>query len=228
MQAEINGIDKKNLVEAFAVSCTYHAGDSCVAAVADVSCAIAAGQRIALVGASGSGKTSLLHLLGGLISPTAGTVRWPAMETKQANLLRSRSFIFQNPSLLPPLTILENTELPMLLTGEGEALARLRAQNELEQVGMIALANKLPEELSGGQAQRVAAARALSIRPALLLADEPTGQLDRQTGLELIDRILRAADYTGAAVIIATHDEDVAARMQRIWRMSRGKLEVDH
>lgn len=226
MFAELREPKKPRLVEAVGISSNYRIGNKLVAAVAEVSCTVTAGQIIALTGASGSGKTTLLHLLGGLTLPTTGEVRWPALEEGRINRNRYISFIFQNASLLAPLTVLENTELPMLLAGEEKVAARARAQVELERLGVAALADKLPEELSGGQAQRVAAARALTIRPALLLADEPTGQLDRQTGKELIDHILQAAEYTETAVIIATHDGDVANRMQHVWQMRKGKLEV--
>jgi putative ABC transport system ATP-binding protein/lipoprotein-releasing system ATP-binding protein len=226
MHKDISLLKAENLVELRDVSCTYCISGQCLEAVAKASCKITAGQKIALIGASGSGKTTLLHILGGLIAPTDGNVSWPVIKAQHMEVKRCVAFIFQNPSLLPPLTVLENTELPMLLAGTGEKTARERAQAELKRVGMLALADKLPEELSGGQAQRVAAARALAVRPALLLADEPTGQLDRQSAKDLIDVILEAVQEGDGAVIVATHDGNVADRMQDLWKMNRGILEV--
>ena len=168
----------------------------------------------------------MLHLLGGLDNPTSGKVSWPALgEQAQLRPLKI-GFVFQMPSLLPPLTAVENIELPLLLAGEDENAARMAALEALERLELESLADKLPEELSGGQAQRVAMARTLATRPRLILADEPTGQLDHATARHLLDVLIAALDGTGIALVVATHDPLVAERMKRVWRMQHGVLEV--
>ena len=134
------------------------------------------------------------------------------------------SFVFQEPSLLPALTVVENVELPLLLLRVDAATARRRALNELEALGLTALADALPEELSGGQAQRVGFARALVTEPQLVLADEPTGQLDRATAQELLGTVLAALDASGAALVLATHDDELANRMTDVWHVRHGEL----
>ncbi|MEO7908335.1 MAG: ABC transporter ATP-binding protein [Roseiflexaceae bacterium] len=203
----------------------YQRGAATVVALQDATCMIAPGDRIALVGRSGSGKSTLLHLLGGLDTPTSGTVAWPALGARDSLRPTKVAFVFQMPSLLPPLTVIENVELPLLLGGADPLTARTAAQQALEQMGLAALADQLPEELSGGQAQRVAVARALAYRPRLILADEPTGQLDRPTAQHLFDVLLAALAGTDTALVVATHDLAVADRMQHAWQMRQGILE---
>ena len=203
----------------------YPRGEAAVPALAEASCAVFPGDRVALVGPSGSGKSTLLHLMAGLDAPTSGAVSWPALGPADGLRPGKVALIFQAPSLLPALTVAENVGLPLLLAGAA-AGARAAALAALGRVGLAGLAEKLPEELSGGQAQRVAAARALVGSPALILADEPTGQLDRATGDRLLDQLLAALQPGRTALVIATHDPSVACRMRTVWRLDRGVLRV--
>ncbi|GAA4018945.1 hypothetical protein GCM10022631_35170 [Deinococcus rubellus] len=195
-----------------------------VAALKRASLRIFPGDSIALLGLSGSGKSTLLHLLGGLDQPTGGELSWPALGDS-ADLRPSKvAFVFQAQSLMPPLTALENVALPLLLLGAAPDDARQRAADALETLDLLSVAQQLPEELSGGQAQRVAVARALVTNPQLILADEPTGQLDSQTAQHLMD-VLLAALGPDTALVMATHDETVARRLKTVWRMKDGILE---
>ena len=203
---------------------TYRQGAAAVRALVHASCTIRQGDRIALVGRSGSGKSTLLHLLGGLDTPSAGTLAWPALGMRETLRPAHVAFVFQTPSLLPALTAVENVALPLLLNHAPPAAAHAAAALALAQVGLEALANQLPEELSGGQAQRVAVARALATRPQLILADEPTGQLDHPTAQHLFDVLLEALAPTDTAFVVATHDLAIAARMTTQWQMREGVL----
>lgn len=204
--------------------CFSHGGEE-VWALIDASCRVLAGERIAVVGPSGCGKTTLLNLMAGLDEPTTGTVRWPALEPVSSLRPAHIAVVFQTISLILALNCLENVELPLLLAGNGST-ARTKAKEALETLGIAELANHLPDELSGGQAQRVAMARAMAAAPDLLLADEPTGQLDRANSTLLLDRVLEWQSRSGAALLIATHDETVAQRMGQVWRMDHGRLAV--
>jgi len=203
----------------------YQRGGATVVALQEATCAIAPGDRIALVGRSGSGKSTLLHLLGGLDTPTSGTIAWPALGLRETLRPTQVAFVFQMLSLLPPLTVVENVELPLLLGGIDPPAARAAAHDALERIDLVPLADRLPEELSGGQAQRVAVARALAYRPRLILADEPTGQLDRPTAQHLFDILLAALAGTDTALVVATHDRSVADRLTQRWEMRQGVLE---
>jgi putative ABC transport system ATP-binding protein len=211
------------LVRCDGVTRTYGAGRAVVVAVADVSCEVRAGQRIAVVGPSGSGKSTLLHLLAGLDEPSAGTVTWPALGERAALRPGPVGIVFQSPSLLPPLDVVENVALPLLLAGVAPDVARAEAGRALELLGLGTLADKLSEEISGGQAQRVAVARALAGHSRLILADEPTGQLDHDAGALVIDVLLTAAAVTGAAVVVTTHDPMIAGRFDLTWSMIDGR-----
>lgn len=195
-----------------------------VQALKQASLSIFPGDRIALLGTSGSGKSTLLHLLGGLDQPTGGELIWPAFGTGDELRPSKVAFVFQAQSLMPPLTALENVALPLLLLGAAPDEARRQAAAVLETLELSAIAGQLPEELSGGQAQRVAVARALIAKPQLILADEPTGQLDSQTAQHLMDVLLAALSPT-TALVMATHDETVARRLKSVWRMKDGVLE---
>lgn len=188
-----------------------------------VDCEILSGARIALVGPSGSGKTTLLHILGGLDRPTSGKVIWPGLGSFEQLRPRQIGFVFQSPSLFPALTAAQNVGLPMVLAGEGGDAGR-KAADFLASFGLADLSDKLPEELSGGQAQRIAMARALAIGPKLILADEPTGQLDSITAQFFFDAVLDRLMGTDIALVVATHDEAVAARMATRWTMDHGRL----
>ena len=212
------------LVLCAAVDRTYGHGPSATVALARTDCRVLAGDRIALVGPSGSGKSTLLHLIAGLDSPTHGEVSWPAIGDRDELRPRRVAVIFQGPSLLAPLTVRENVALALVLDGMRDRDARTHAIHALDMLGLGALADKLPEEISGGQAQRVAVARALAGTPVLILADEPTGQLDRASGSVVIDVLLEAAEHTGAAIVVSTHDATVSDRFPTRWQMHSGRL----
>ena len=196
-----------------------------VLAVREVSCAVRSGMRVALTGPSGSGKSTLLHLIAGLDQPSSGTISWPGLGGPPVTRPGAVGMVFQGPSLLPDLDAAENVGLPLLFddtTSNSDAADR--ADDALHRLGIGELAGKLPDELSGGQAQRVAIARVLASRPRLILADEPTGQLDRATGAHVVSVLLAAADDLDAALVIATHDPTVAERLADQWAMRDGAL----
>ncbi|HEV7146166.1 MAG TPA: ATP-binding cassette domain-containing protein [Pedococcus sp.] len=208
------------------VSHTFGTGPQAIVAVHGTSCRILPGQRIALAGPSGSGKSTLLHLMAGLEPPTGGSVEWPGLDSSAAARVHQIGVIFQSPSLLPTLDVLENVSLPLVLQGRDVDDADARAAHALELLGLSELADQLPEELSGGQAQRVAAARVLAQEPLLVLADEPTGQLDQATGTLLLDALLDATSRLGAALVVATHDQAVIDRLEFRWAMHEGRLDT--
>jgi putative ABC transport system ATP-binding protein len=198
---------------------TFGRGAQAVVAVHGADLEIGTGDRLAIVGPSGSGKSSLLHLLAGLERPTSGAVtRNPSLGPYDIGL------VFQSDSLIPALNVVENAALPLVLDGRPEAEARAAALASLALVDAADLAERLPEEISGGQAQRVAAARVLAQSPRLILADEPTGRLDHRTGGRVLDALLTAADHTGAALVVTTHDPAVAVRLTARRAMREGRL----
>jgi ABC-type lipoprotein export system ATPase subunit len=213
------------LVEAHDAGRTYP-GYIPVVALASATCSVIPGDRIAVTGPSGSGKSTLLYLLAGLETPTSGSITWPALGPRDGLRPAKVAFVFQVPSLLAPLTAVENVELPLLLDHVEVKIARQAALTALEQVELNGIAESLPEELSGGQAQRVAMARALAYRPKFILADEPTGQLDHPTAQHLFDVLLAALEGTDTALVVATHDPAVAERMHTTWHMHHGVLEA--
>ncbi|MGW3630324.1 ABC transporter ATP-binding protein [Streptomyces sp. NPDC005122] len=207
------------LVVCLDAALTFGRGTNAVVAVHGACLTVRAGDRLAIVGPSGSGKSSLLHLLAGLERPTSGTVVRPALDGP-----RDIGLIFQGDSLVPALDVAENTALPLVLSGTADARARRAAVEALALVDAADLADRLPEEISGGQAQRVAAARVLAQAPRLILADEPTGRLDHATGARVLTALLTAADETGAALVVTTHDPAVAARLTTRLTMRDGRL----
>lgn len=212
------------LIRADALSKTFDLpGGETVPVLKDISCEIAPGQRIALIGPSGSGKSTLLHLMAGLIDPSSGMITWPELGPREGLMPCRVQVVFQSPSLYPPLNVVENVALPLLLARRHDE-AEARAMAMLTRFGLAELSGKLPEELSGGQAQRVAMARALAIGPELVLADEPTGQLDGATAQAFLDELLAIATEGGTAVVIATHDLRVASRMRETWTLDHGVL----
>jgi ABC-type lipoprotein export system ATPase subunit len=212
------------LAEAVGAGRVFGTNGGKVVALKHATFRIERGDRIALVGPSGSGKSTLLHLLAGLDEPTSGSVRWPALGERETLHPGKISFVFQSESLLAPLTVLENIEVPRLLIGSNAEEARNDASEILDALDLSELADKLPEEISGGQAQRAAVARSLITRPALILADEPTGQLDHHTAKHLLSLLLRRIKGTDAALVIATHDPVIASRMETQWTMDHGVL----
>jgi ABC-type lipoprotein export system ATPase subunit len=205
------------------VSRSYGRGATEVIAVRDVSCSVFPGDRIALTGESGSGKTTLLHLLAGLDVPTSGAVTWPGLSLRASRPI-GIGVVFQAPSLLPALDVTDNVALPLLLADVPPDEARRRAQAALDQLGLGSLRSAASDELSGGQGQRVAIARVLAGEPALVLADEPTGQLDHRTAAHVLGVLLGAVDALGAALVVSTHDPVVADRLAERWSMTDGLL----
>jgi ABC-type lipoprotein export system ATPase subunit len=214
------------LVRAKGLCRQFGNGPGAVVAVADATFEIRSGDRIALGGPSGSGKTSLLHLIAALDQPSGGVIEWPALGRAEDLRPGPVAMAFQGPSLLPPLTVAENVALPALLAGGEPGAAAAAAGVLIDRLGLSDVASKLPEEISGGQAQRAGVARALMGEPRLILADEPTGQLDRSTAMELLDVLLGQAEATNAALVLATHDAAVAARLPLRWDMTDRILET--
>ena len=214
------------LVRCHGAGRTHGRGSAATVALQPVDCAIEPGARVAIVGPSGSGKSTLIHLMAGLDQPTVGSVQWPALEGSGRPRAGQVAVVFQGPSLLPPLTVAENVALPLIIAGAPAAEARERAARALATLDLGELGDKLPEEISGGQSQRVAVARALAGEPRLILADEPTGQLDRESGAAVIDVLLGAAEHAGAGLAISTHDMAVAERLPLRWEMRSGRLET--
>jgi putative ABC transport system ATP-binding protein/lipoprotein-releasing system ATP-binding protein len=206
---------------------TYLQGKIPVEVLTSITGAVVPGDRIAVVGPSGSGKSTLLHLMGGLDTPTSGSISWPELGPKRDLRPKKIGFIFQTESLLAPLTVVENVELPLLLEDVKPVEARVAAMKALKDIDLETIADKLPEELSGGQAQRVAVARVLSSRPKLILADEPTGQLDHPTAQRLFDVLLACIENSTTALIVATHDPVIAGRLRTAWHLRYGRLEVE-
>ncbi|MFI5821973.1 ABC transporter ATP-binding protein [Streptomyces rishiriensis] len=206
------------LVSCRCVALTFGRGPAAVVAVHGADLDVRSGDRLAVVGPSGSGKSSLLHLLAGLERPTSGTIDRPGLDGP-----RDIGLVFQADSLIPALDVTENTALPLMLAGRRVEETTGPVAEALDVVGAAGLADRLPDEISGGQAQRVAVARVLAQAPRLILADEPTGRLDHTTGARVLDALLAAADQTGAALVITTHDPAVAARLtvRRIMRDGR-------
>jgi putative ABC transport system ATP-binding protein len=211
------------LVRCTEVARTFGSGMNAVVAVHGANCAVHAGQRIAVTGPSGCGKSTLLHLMAGVERPTSGSVTWPGLAVSPP-APAAVGLVFQSPNLLADLDVLENVTLPMLLLGTRPEIAKDQARQTLARVGIADLEHALPEELSGGQGHRASVARALAPRPRLVLADEPTGKLDRDTGRHLVSVLLETAADAGAALVVATHDSEVIERLDIRWTMRDGAL----
>jgi ABC-type lipoprotein export system ATPase subunit len=214
----------ETLVRALSMERAYGVASAKVKAVVDATFSIEASDTVALLGPSGSGKSTLLHLIAGLDTPTSGSIEWPALGRREDLRPGPVGVAFQGPSLLPPLTVVENVALPMILAGAAEDGATAGARDLLEMFEVDIVANKLPEELSGGQSERVGIARAFSGSPRLVLVDEPTGQQDRATGGRLLEAIVTLAVLGGAALVVATHDVAVAERLAARWAIRDGAL----
>jgi putative ABC transport system ATP-binding protein len=216
--------DDPALVRVERLTRCYRGGAATVVAVRGVTTTVAPHARIAVTGPSGSGKSTLLHLLAGLDTPTSGTISWPGIDPRAACASERVGLVFQGRSLVPNLDVTENVCLPMLFAGHTESEATARALGALDRLGIAELAGALPDTLSGGQAQRVAIARVLAAGPRLILADEPTGQLDHSAAALVIDVLIGAADELGSALIVSTHDPAIAARLRTEWTMRDGRL----
>jgi ABC-type lipoprotein export system ATPase subunit len=210
------------------VEVVYGDGDAAVRALDGVSLEIRQHESVVLLGRSGSGKTTLLHVLGGLVEPTAGSVEWhgrplSSLDRAARGAARARgiAYVFQGANLLPYFTAIENVAFAAQLA-EGDDRPRLAASALLELVGLSAKADHLPAELSGGEAQRVAIARALAQAPDLLLLDEPTGHLDSGTAERVLDLLDALQTEFGFALMVATHDTDVASRYERTLELEDG------
>jgi putative ABC transport system ATP-binding protein len=209
------------IIETRGLAKTYGSNGTAVHALRGIDLSVEAGELLALIGPSGSGKSTLMSILGCLDVPTGGEYtlagqRVDGLSGKELAVIRNEKigFVFQQYNLLPKATILRNVELPMLYAGVARRERRQRALELLEKVGIPDKANVLPAQLSGGQRQRVAIARALANRPALLLADEPTGALDTKTGEEVL-ALFRELHSQGNTVVLVTHDPGIAARAER-------------
>jgi len=218
------------IVEARDVSRIFPMAAGPVAALRHVSLEVAAGEYVAITGPSGCGKSTLLHLVGCVDTPTSGSVRFDqrdiaSLAEAERSLLRLTriGFVFQRFFLLPMLTAAENVELPQAEAGAGKAVRRERTRELLAYVGLENRADHLPSQLSGGEMQRVAIARALANRPVLLVADEPTGELDEDTG-EHIANLFDRVHANGTAILVVTHNPVVAARASRRVAMKSGRL----
>ena len=210
---------------------SFRRGDTTIMAVDSVDLTVAAGEFVALEGPSGSGKTTLLQLLGALDRPSSGQVFFGGRDlatlgdSELAGLrLRSFGFVFQQFNLIPTLNALENVEARLAPTGVGKEELRERSLAVLGEVGLAERALHLPAHMSGGEQQRVAIARALVTEPSVVLADEPTGNLDSRSGADVVDQLAGLAAQRGATVIVATHDADLAARAPRRLGMRDGRL----
>jgi putative ABC transport system ATP-binding protein len=224
------GTNDRLLVEARDVRREYRLKGDLIEAVRGISLEVRGGDFLAIVGPSGSGKSTLLHLLGAVDSPTSGTVFLDGSDvTAMGDPERARfrlehvGLVFQRFHLLPMLTALENVELPMAEVGLGRRERERRAKDLLGRVGLGDRMRHRPGEISGGQRQRVAVARALANRPALLLADEPTGELDQKTSAEML-QLFTSLNEDGTAIVVATHDLELAAGAQRRLTLVDGKI----
>jgi putative ABC transport system ATP-binding protein len=221
------------LIEFREVCKYYQMGDSTVKAADHISMQIRRGEFVAIVGQSGSGKSTCMNIIGCLDVPTEGTYLLDGRDVGQMSkneLAEIRNellgFIFQQYNLLPKLNLLENVELPLMYAGVGRSERRARAKAELERVGLGDKIRHRPNELSGGQQQRVSIARALVGRPAVILADEPTGALDSHTSREVL-QLLQELHKQGNTIVLITHDNSIAKQAQRIIRLEDGRVVYD-
>ena len=223
-----------SLIELSGITKSYRNGEVVTPVLFDIELQVQQGDYVALMGPSGSGKSTLMNLLGLLDGADGGHYRLNGldgtdMKAAQHAQVRNQTigFVFQSFNLLKRMNVLENVALPLLYAGQGRAAARLRAQELLEQVGLAELGHRMPNQLSGGQQQRVAIARALVNRPPLLLADEPTGNLDTRTTTEVLALIGQLNREQGLSIVIVTHEPDVAQHARRLVKLKDGRIVYD-
>ena len=223
-----------SLVEVKDIYKIYNPGENEVRALDGVSLSVEEGEFLAIIGQSGSGKSTFMNMLGLLDIPTSGTylldgINTANMTDDELSEIRNKEigFIFQGFNLIPSLTALENVELPLVYRGMPKAERRELALDALERVGLSNRLDHLPKQMSGGQQQRVAIARAVAAKPPIILADEPTGNLDSHSGIEVM-RILHELHEDGRTIILITHDNEIASEAHRVIRISDGKIVEDY
>jgi ABC-type lipoprotein export system ATPase subunit len=223
-----------SLIELSGISKSYRTGDVVTPVLFDIDLQVSQGDYVALMGPSGSGKSTLMNLLGLLDRADGGHYRLDGQDVTDLSAaqhaeVRNRTigFVFQSFNLLKRMNVLENVALPLLYAGQSRAAARLRAREVLEQVGLATYEHRMPNQLSGGQQQRVAIARSLVTRPPLLLADEPTGNLDTKTTSEVLEVIGQLNREQGLTIVIVTHEADVARHAKRLVKLKDGVVVYD-
>ena len=222
---------KHSYIEALGLTKEYRKGEQSITPLAGLSMEAFPAEFIALMGPSGSGKTTLLNIIAGVDTPSSGSLRigdshLDQMNRDQLTSWRSRNigYVFQLYHLLPVLSAYENVELPLLIHSMKKKERRARVEAVMEQVGLVDRMNHRPNELSGGQEQRVAIARALVTDPSLIVADEPTGDLDRQSADEILDLLQSLSEVQKRTIVMVTHDPKAAARASRLLELEKGKL----
>ena len=222
---------KHSYIEALGLTKEYRKGEQSITPLAGLSMEVFPAEFIALMGPSGSGKTTLLNIIAGVDTPSSGSLRigdshLDQMNRDQLTSWRSRNigYVFQLYHLLPVLSAYENVELPLLIHSMNKKERRARVEAVMEQVGLADRMNHRPNELSGGQEQRVAIARALVTDPSLIVADEPTGDLDRQSADEILDLLASLSEVQKRTIVMVTHDPKAAARASRLLELEKGKL----